>query len=372
MNAAVSQQQGYTLSTHKTLLHSDNQDRALVFEVNSFCAVIVADGHAGSDAPAFFTLRMHQRLQTFLANDWDYSQRQEISTRLTSMFHHLDAEYIDLKKREYAEWFAEGCPAQNKPCDDGCTFIVNIWHPDGWMVNCNVGDSRTIVFNDTQVVFSSQDHNMSHAAKVHDINSRGGRFLNPFNMTLLHPSTCPAEERNNLPYNELAYTRLYRENSAQVKEVGCSHRRTLNLSGAMGDLLFKIEPAVLVATPDISFIKLSPQDHTLLVATDGLWDHLAATCPEQQNIRIMEFCNHNEDDQISLDSADIPNLAPDSAHSDTSSHSETKMSMQKTCDTLCERDPNQQCNSRARELFRIPEACARFDDCTVVMAKLPF
>lgn len=45
----------------------------------------------------------------------------------------------------------------------------------------------------------------------------------------------------------------------------------------MGDFFFKYAPALLSARPDVSFIPLMPQQYqyVMVMATDGLWDHMA-------------------------------------------------------------------------------------------------
>lgn len=124
-------------------------------------------------------------------------------------------------------------------------------------------------------VFSSVDHNMTHPGKVYSIHQSGGHFLNP-NGTLKYVHVMTPESRCHLPYHELNGARIYRAPSTGVRAVGVSHKRTLNLTGTMGDLLFKIEPAVLNAVPDVRFVKLeSSRDYAFIMATDGVWDHLS-------------------------------------------------------------------------------------------------
>lgn len=103
---------------------------------------------------------------------------------------------------------------------------------------------------------------MSHPAKAHDIRMRGGKFLNPFTTTLMNVETTA---RRTMEYVELQHARLFRPISRAVQNVGCSHRRTLNLTGTMGDLLFKIEPAVLTAMPDVTFVDLPTDVDVLMV-----------------------------------------------------------------------------------------------------------
>jgi len=67
--------------------------------------------------------------------------------------------------------------------------------------------------------------------------------------------------------------------------------RTLNMGATMGDLLFKIEPAVLSNEPDVTFNKLnSNKDYLLVIATDGVWDYLKYDYSvTQMNNNLLEF-----------------------------------------------------------------------------------
>ncbi|KAJ3104450.1 hypothetical protein HDU97_009235 [Phlyctochytrium planicorne] len=127
-----------------------------------------------------------------------------------------------------------------------------------------------------RIDFASEDHNMTHPAKVWHIHKKGGRFINPDGTPrpLLDPCT-PPEKRNHEPYNELKGARINRPPSETVRSYGISHRRTLNLTATLGDVLFKVEPPVMSADPDVTFTRLEEdRDYVLVMATDGVWDHL--------------------------------------------------------------------------------------------------
>ncbi|KAJ3123278.1 hypothetical protein HK098_002066 [Nowakowskiella sp. JEL0407] len=274
---------------------------------------ILADGHGGSSASAFFKNKLIQRipqfLDTFIASHDGHKilklaqnkeLQREFSENVIEIFQVLDKEYVALKTDEYRQWTSRGCHPNTRPVDDGCTLIVNIIIGTCF-VNLNVGDSRTVVFQrsgaDCSLIFESKDHNMSHLEKIEEIWRRGGQFINP-NGTI-------RQIRQNAV--DMKGTRIYRPLSENIKSVGVSHKRTLNLTGTMGDLLFKVEPWILSCKPDITFLDLgadlkpesdefalersdsgielqipkptfngvpSGSDILILTASDGLWDHL--------------------------------------------------------------------------------------------------
>ncbi|KAJ3218149.1 hypothetical protein HDU67_006553 [Dinochytrium kinnereticum] len=127
-----------------------------------------------------------------------------------------------------------------------------------------------------RIDFASSDHNMTHPGKVWSIHSRGGRFINPDGTPrLVLDALVPPEARGYEPYHELRGARIHRPPNDTVRSAGISHRRTLNLTATMGDVLFKVDPPVLTPEPDVTFLLLDPsRDYTLVMATDGVWDHL--------------------------------------------------------------------------------------------------
>ncbi|KAI8820696.1 phosphatase 2C-like domain-containing protein, partial [Fimicolochytrium jonesii] len=265
---------------------------------------VLADGHGGVEAPRFFVAGAVESVGAIWnERSWDLEdmdQRGEFRAQVHQAFKVLDATYASQKVEEYRRWMdarkdtnggddADLPSKAGKPVDDGCTLVVNII-TKGWVININVGDSRTVVGMKADAdhgstwdpVFESSDHNMTHPAKIHHIQRTGGQFIYPYG-TLRTIELCAADGKPitaetkipTTPYTQLEGMRIYRPPSAQIRAVGVSHRRTLNLSATMGDLLFKVEPAVLSCVPDVEFVKLrSDRPYILVAATDGVWDHM--------------------------------------------------------------------------------------------------
>lgn len=248
---------------------------------------VLADGHGGVEAPRFFVSGAAKVVQSLLdSREWDLGidvERDILKREVSTAFQILDASYASRKVEEYRRWIDSGSDAAKRPTDDGCTLVVNVI-VNGWVVNINVGDSRTVIgvredSEDSSAttpwapIFASSDHNMTHPAKIHHIHTTGGQFIYPYGAlkTVTLPSTPTPPTK---PYTQLTGMRIYRPLTPQIRAVGVSHRRTLNLSATMGDLLFKVEPAVLSCVPDMEFIKLEQPEYVLVMATDGVWDHM--------------------------------------------------------------------------------------------------
>jgi serine/threonine protein phosphatase PrpC len=347
--AAAAAQNSSTFNTTTTGPNQNNQDLQNIFqhgnqntnpnriqetlELPQSKIFILADGHGGVEAARFFVPRcknLMYSLMTCQTPTWDFSLEhdQSLFEEKASMgFMVIDAEYCAWQVERYRRWVDSGSRIEERPMDDGCTLVVTVVHK-GYMVNLNVGDSRSVVFSrpctkkgengtdemmmaesemdslngedghqtagvgggDWVPVFSSVDHNMTHPQKVWDIHRNGGHFLNP-NGSLKYVHVEHPSMRQHRPYVELNGGRIYRHPSEAVRTVGVSHRRTLNLTATMGDLLFKIVPAVLSPVPDIRFMKMdSRRDYIVVMATDGVWDHLSRQWggAEDQNVSVME------------------------------------------------------------------------------------
>ncbi|KAI9012400.1 phosphatase 2C-like domain-containing protein [Hyaloraphidium curvatum] len=284
--------------------------------------LVLADGHGGVGAPTFFVGRLRELVVPVLTGrDWDFDEvadRNEFSNLVRGLYASMDDEYVNLKKLEYLAWREAGATDANgakKPVDDGCTLILNCVY-NGYLVNVNVGDSRTVLGRQARpllehaglpaaspaaslsssssstasnisaprqrwsLYFSSVDHSPSHPEKALWVSRHGGIFIND-NGTRRN---VKIDEKRKKPYQDLVGARILRPLDDNVKAIGVSHLRTLNLASTMGDLLYKIPPAVLSPLPDVSFVRLTPQyDYLLVAATDGLWDHLkTSAAPEGQ------------------------------------------------------------------------------------------
>ncbi|KAJ1553673.1 hypothetical protein HK405_007255 [Cladochytrium tenue] len=301
---------------------------------------VLADGHGGVRAAKFFVPRIRDLMhELIVSRPWDLdleSDRLLWVERVEALFVTADAEYVALQTEAYKKWKETGAVHSQRPPDDGCTLIATVLI-GGWLVNMNVGDSRTVVYSrasakvaagsspspgdaHTQTTtatreaaevvlqgeksgaptddgsslwreqFSSVDHNMSHSGKVWDIHRSGGHFISPPGAA--RPVQIePPERRQHRPYLELNGGRVSRQSSEPVRAVGVSHRRTLNLTATMGDLLFKVSPPVLSPRPDLHFLRLdADKDYTVVMATDGVWDHLASQGSEAaQNRAVLDL-----------------------------------------------------------------------------------
>ncbi|KAI8894969.1 phosphatase 2C-like domain-containing protein [Globomyces pollinis-pini] len=326
---------------------------------------LVADGHAGHEAPLFFINGLATKLLALLnSNNWNFSiksHQSQLISLITDIYQSLDDEYTLIKTLEYQEWCRQGSVGK-KPMDDGCTMIVNIIQP-GWVLNCNVGDSRTLIAKPSSYskkwspVFSSIDHNMMHPDKVFDIHNNGGLFLDGSGKIVLHVNVQHPNERGSRQYTELCNSRIFRPLSAHISDVGCSHRRTLNLTATLGDLLFKIKPPVLSCKPDITFIELDPTEHILIMATDGLWDHLKAPNTQTQNTQVLDktISMINELTDLSLDDK--------SMCSDSSLPSSFEEALSVVCASLVDRE-----GDTGNGLFA--DGLNRYDDATVMIIHL--
>jgi serine/threonine protein phosphatase PrpC len=358
------QQRGFKYNEErvKTALHDQCED--FYYPLEGFCSsnngdklFFLADGHAGHQAPNYFITGIKTGvLQLLNSKKFDFSldsHQTEIKTKITQIYLDLDQEYTILKTSEYQTWIENGSDPSTKPMDDGCTMILNIVQPN-WVMNCNVGDSRTVIAKQSQYsnglhsIFSSVDHNMTHAGKVSSIHKNGGKFLDPSGSMILSVKI----DENKKSYYELGSSRLFRPLSNEIRAVGCSHRRTLNLSGTMGDLLFKIHPPVLTSTPDISFIHLdSDYEHVMVMGSDGLWDHLDYNTHDRQNLAIVNtlsrFLNLDLEDQAS----NCSNL---------SEMDDLQTILDLCCESLVDRE--------GLDLFS--RNLSRYDDCTVMLVHM--
>ncbi|KAJ3063558.1 hypothetical protein HK102_008436 [Quaeritorhiza haematococci] len=323
---------------------------------------VVADGHGGSDAAQFFTEKATREVRELVGGrEWNFSRtadRRVLEQEIKELFQAWDSEYCIRALTAYKTWLDNGSPDEHRPKEDtGCTLCVNIIHR-GWLINCNVGDSRTIVgvksakarglttpkqtdallqqqqrvscvedIKSWRLAFQSADHNMMNPAKVYSIRTKGGVFLTPHTTVKTIHVTTP-EQRGFQPYHELCDCRLYRPPDERIKALGVNHRRTLNLTGTMGDLLFKIEPAILSPIPDVTFVALEETlDYAIVIATDGVWDHMDArvdhTQSQQVLARVGRYIDRAEEQRTGDEEEDLDDV-PDGIFCDSDEEVESE------------------------------------------------
>ena len=241
--------------------------------------LILADGHGGVGAPTFFVNRLKELVKPVLTSrEWDFDEvedRNEFSNTVRTLYSSMDDEYVNSKKLEYLTWREAvasessaslvppattqpagsssaapppGSAASKKPVDDGCTLILNCVY-NGYVVNVNVGDSRTVLGRQPRplpnqpsvlhspavslsssssstasnlsiptkqkwtLYFSSVDHSPSHPEKALWVSKNGGIFIND-NGTRRN---VKIDEKRKKPYLDLIGARILRPLDDNVK-----------------------------------------------------------------------------------------------------------------------------------------------------------
>ncbi|KAG0768667.1 hypothetical protein G6F33_002520 [Rhizopus arrhizus] len=188
---------------------------------------VLADGHGGPGCSEFFVRKIPAAVEA-LCQKYDpvtltNSQMQNsMKTEIKAMIQRLDEEYLS-KKREELERKKENEHIDN----DGCTLILNIFL-DEWLINVNVGDSRTILISAPEptsgkpdlvetggllgmdveykmdVVFASQDHKpyLEHLAR--EILENGGEFIDSVQNRVIKVDVDKLKEDGNRHTKRLA------------------------------------------------------------------------------------------------------------------------------------------------------------------------
>jgi serine/threonine protein phosphatase PrpC len=341
------QQRGYKYCPDRVPLHPEIEDGYFPIPstpIDQHTSIygdklfVLADGHSGHSAITYFIPKIASNLLSHLnSRHFDFSSsvdQQKLTQIVRDIFQSADNEFLDSKLEAIRS--GDGV-------DDGCTFIINVIS-NGWLLNCNVGDSRTIVaqrsLHDWKPIYSSIDHSMLHHKRINEIIQKGGKLV--FNGAVLNPNE-PRQQKL------LAYSRIYRPPTPSIKQSGISYRKTLNVSATMGDVLFKVHPAVMSPLPDIQFFPIPKIDDTteylVMMATDGIWDHMHAELPILQSQVICEWISRN------LNRSDCDTLISDS----------TACSIKRTnLDYVCERLVD-------REGTEIYSLSSRYDDATCIL-----
>lgn len=294
ITATVSHEQGYKyINENRIQLHNSMEDVSWNgSSTNGSQIFILADGHGGAGAAEYFVRVLSEAvLELIESKTFDLAlekDRTELLLDLTNIFIQADNDYTLLKYDQFIEWSPEDTTLK-KPDDDGCTLVLNIIM-NGHLINANIGDSRTILMaqegEESRIVFSSVDHNTTNPTKIVEIVQNGGNFVSQRGQIL-----TVSQNDLNQDLSQLIHARIYRSPSLLSVNIGLSHRRTLNLTGSMGDIHFKLDPPVLSSVPDVSIMELdSNLEYILIAATDGVWDHLrSAPNLQRQNDTVKDL-----------------------------------------------------------------------------------
>ena len=152
---------------------------------------ILADGHGGPGCSEYFVRKTPAAVEKVCIK-YDVNTlgeeavQKKLEKEIKDMIQVLDDDYLTLKRKQIAQ---KSTPEEHVD-NDGCTLILNLFLGE-WMININVGDSRTVLIsapepssappssienantlgidNDYKmdVVFASQDHKpyLEHLAR---------------------------------------------------------------------------------------------------------------------------------------------------------------------------------------------------------------
>jgi hypothetical protein len=171
----------------------------------------------------------------------------------------------------------------------------------------------------------------------------------------LNGATAPVHDmipplQNRLPsetHEFLSRCRIGRQAGWKITEIDFPACTTLNLAGTMGDLFFKYDPPLITAQPDVSILPLQlnntsisrnedPNQYMLVMASDGLWDHMAHQDPQVQHSMVANYVD------ATMGFADVdqfgfvlhPNPSSSSPSSNTAASSPSTTNMDDTSNVL--------------------------------------
>jgi serine/threonine protein phosphatase PrpC len=277
---------------------------------------ILADGHGGSGCSEYFVRKTPIAVNAICQN-YDIHQldtpgiQQSLQDNIKVMIQNLDDQYLALKRQQIHSRTSLDEHIDN----DGCTLILNIFLGE-WLINVNVGDSRTILVSAPEptlnrqiktanltgvnseykmdVVFASQDHKpyLEHLAR--HILENGGEFVDSAHKRVIKVQLDKLRDdgRKNNKRGSLKKARI-RPKLYNVDD-DTARTPTLNVARSCGDLDFKMneERKIISCEPDTTFIRISNQPqaedkkkkrHFLFMSTDGTFDYMFEEIPEQQN-----------------------------------------------------------------------------------------
>ncbi|CEI87679.1 hypothetical protein RMCBS344292_02088 [Rhizopus microsporus] len=234
---AIVQQKGYSYprfrSHEKIKIPKANcEDKFRVTDIKKGDHVIgrlfiLADGHGGPGCSEYFVRKTPVAVES-LCQRYDPEAlidpevQNNMQTEIKAMIQQLDEEYLSKKREELSQ------KKDDEHIDnDGCTLILNIFLGE-WLINVNVGDSRTILISAPEptpgkpdlvetggllgidsdykmdVVFASQDHKpyLEHLAR--EILENGGEFVDSVQNRVIKVDVDKLKEDGNRHAKRLA------------------------------------------------------------------------------------------------------------------------------------------------------------------------
>lgn len=253
---------------------------------NGCTAVVfgVLDGHGGRECAIFFADRVPSYIESVLSTHLSHNDTNRIPFPSTTVQTHLKSSLIaGLQKldQEFCDIRIRQLKAMHVP-DDGSTMSLVVVVDGWWMVSLHIGDSRTIVMNETRLTFCSKDHSVARLDKARVIQRAGGCFGyrkkkhgKPSEVVEIVPDLTKAYPNEFVAC--LQHSRVYRPQGFKTKMSGINRTKNMNMSDALGDVVMKNDPPLFECVPDVSFVNLVESEYHILVATDGLWGALDKT-----------------------------------------------------------------------------------------------
>ncbi|KAI9023766.1 hypothetical protein CLU79DRAFT_827323 [Phycomyces nitens] len=272
---------------------------------------ILADGHGGRGCSEYFVRKTPLAIEKVCAGyDPQQLENKEVQARfehdIKVMVESLDEDYLAIKRAQLSGKSDNCFPGKNgnlkseKTDNDGCTLILNVFFGD-WLINVNVGDSRTILISAPEptggvdkdylmeVVFASQDHKpyLEHLAR--EILENGGEFVDSVQNRVIKVELDKLREDGNRQAKRIAlknarirpkdyqvtHDQTNGDTSVQGWAAQSAVRTTannvpawraredripsLNVARSCGDLDFKLNPKqkIISCEPDVTFIRIS-------------------------------------------------------------------------------------------------------------------
>jgi serine/threonine protein phosphatase PrpC len=265
--------------------------------------LIMADGHGGPRCARYVVDNLPEKIKQKM-NAIATLNQQKIEDAFVEAIQEIDAEYVVILRKRFESWKAKGGDENTRPPDDGSTLIVNAILPDFMnpgsgeetFINFNVGDSRTCLLETVNrarfrfdVVNWSEDQHPGHPEKaLHIIHGTAAtaiiKLADPKSQNLLVPRNLyemvPHDAKRAKPIDTLRQGRVMRTEEylgadSEAVKLGLATGQHINCGDAMGDLLFKLHPAVFKCKPEIfSHVLLPDRRYIICAATDGVWDAL--------------------------------------------------------------------------------------------------
>ncbi|KAJ3191449.1 hypothetical protein HK101_007702 [Irineochytrium annulatum] len=258
------------------------------------CPVFVlADGHGGRDAAAWFASRIPASIITALRSATaalQSSSAPSATSSLTNLLRHIatrpDVAHAVIEthiQRAISDLDEEFCAlrlsqlraSSPSPPDDGATCCGAVLLGGGpTLILFHVGDSRAVVSDHNgRLIHVTADHALTHPGKLASLANAGTaacevRASRADPLLVLPPTTDD-------DWDAVAGARVFRPEGFRFDGDGGGVRlKSMGMADARGDLVFKVSPRVFEGRAEVSVVDVGERGGWVVVASDGVWDFL--------------------------------------------------------------------------------------------------